>query len=528
MIDFLSHVIYLGSDEPGTSACSNVKERVKFTCINKGYRSVKVAASRVDDGVCDCDDGSDEIPGKCPNNALIAAIKERELLNRINSTYIQGSEILRQLELQVKTELQRRAELFEQYKTQSDNFKRNREELQIHYDTLVKSLNDELSQLKNDALRVVKSALNFDTLTFIDISQFLKAILNIHKFDGDQLDSIVSNEVRAAGDSNEEEFVHRSFDDEHEDSYHEDIIGADIAESNHITAADDEIVSDDLKSCDLFNLTLDKRFKSLCESEYSSSQEKLIDFILERLFAELTSFKEVELLMGYYLKNRRFDGSEEFVYQILSNIDGSDNVVGSNNVCFSEFGQLGEENANICQLQSILNDSYTILRKSAPDFDLEHPLYVESLAIHANIEQLDSDIKSADENLDVSQRAIDDLQFPYFAHLAYQDAVVSIKDGAYTYKVQVLDKITQQEDGRGEVLLGKSDSISLENGEIVWEYKDGDHCWNHGNRRAEVRVTCGVENVLLSVREPSTCFYLLQMESPVACTIQYAEMQGIL
>lgn len=54
-----------GSDEPGTSACTNGR----LFCRNKGYVSKYVSSMFVDDGVCDCCDGTDERTG-CPNTCV--------------------------------------------------------------------------------------------------------------------------------------------------------------------------------------------------------------------------------------------------------------------------------------------------------------------------------------------------------------------------------------------------------------------------------------------------------------------------
>ena len=54
-----------GSDEPGTSACSDTRskneESVRFFCENKGFKSYYIDSSKVDDGICDCCDCSDEL-----------------------------------------------------------------------------------------------------------------------------------------------------------------------------------------------------------------------------------------------------------------------------------------------------------------------------------------------------------------------------------------------------------------------------------------------------------------------------------
>lgn len=58
-----------GSDEPGTAACASLDVGAgagvaagggRFYCANKGFKPTRVRASLVNDGICDCCDGTDE------------------------------------------------------------------------------------------------------------------------------------------------------------------------------------------------------------------------------------------------------------------------------------------------------------------------------------------------------------------------------------------------------------------------------------------------------------------------------------
>ncbi|KAI0786480.1 glucosidase II beta subunit-like-domain-containing protein [Abortiporus biennis] len=85
-----------GSDEPGTGACPNTQ----FYCQNKGHIGSLIPSSRVRDGLCEpqCCDGSDELPGVCPNvceevgkvyrEQQEAQRKLRKTGSKIRSTYI--------------------------------------------------------------------------------------------------------------------------------------------------------------------------------------------------------------------------------------------------------------------------------------------------------------------------------------------------------------------------------------------------------------------------------------------------------
>jgi protein kinase C substrate 80K-H len=92
-----------GSDEPGTGNILTVSlqrnnllwvaacAKGMFHCVNKDFKGMDITASKVNDGVCDCCDGSDEYDNLaatvCPINcAALAALEaiRLEKLRKVN------------------------------------------------------------------------------------------------------------------------------------------------------------------------------------------------------------------------------------------------------------------------------------------------------------------------------------------------------------------------------------------------------------------------------------------------------------
>uniref|UniRef100_A0A915DVQ9 Glucosidase 2 subunit beta n=1 Tax=Ditylenchus dipsaci TaxID=166011 RepID=A0A915DVQ9_9BILA len=110
-----------GSDEPGTSACSNGQ----FYCRNVGFKPMNVPSTRVNDFICDCCDGSDEWDDKvqCPNVCASQGAQAREEAKQ--TRIIQEAGYSKRLEL-AKTG----AKSLEEKKTAVEKQKKELEELE--------------------------------------------------------------------------------------------------------------------------------------------------------------------------------------------------------------------------------------------------------------------------------------------------------------------------------------------------------------------------------------------------------------
>eukprot|EP00742_Colponemidia_sp_Colp-10_P005854 GILJ01006262.1.p1 GENE.GILJ01006262.1~~GILJ01006262.1.p1 ORF type:complete len:466 (-),score=100.81 GILJ01006262.1:73-1428(-) len=140
-----------GSDEPGTSACSNGH----FFCENKGYLSKTVFSSRVNDGICDCCDGSDEYLGRtsCANDCFAMGAELRKAAEERAKVYQEGLSKRAAFAAQGHEAVQRWSVELENLKVKLEEKKKVTEELQA-----IKSAAEEKERLEREQKEAERKA----------------------------------------------------------------------------------------------------------------------------------------------------------------------------------------------------------------------------------------------------------------------------------------------------------------------------------------------------------------------------------
>nr|CDS26415.1 Glucosidase II beta subunit [Hymenolepis microstoma] len=114
-----------GSDEPGTSACPDMK----FYCANDGHVGAFIPSGYVNDMVCDCCDGSDEYNGhvSCNNTCRTLAREKEEFLHRKREDFEFGHKIYNEYvgkkAIELEEEAKRKAEEEERRRIEEEEAK---------------------------------------------------------------------------------------------------------------------------------------------------------------------------------------------------------------------------------------------------------------------------------------------------------------------------------------------------------------------------------------------------------------------
>lgn len=137
----------------------------------------------------------------------------------------------------------------------------------------------------------------------------------------------------------------------------------------------------------------------------------------------------------------------------------------------------------------------------------------DELAIESDkLQELDTRTQEIEKELDKLEEERKNDYGPENEWYPLRDKCFEVKADGYTYKM-----CPYQEAKQDHVLLGKWKGFKEDSNYKVLMFEGGQKCWNGPLRSLTVTVSCGEEEVLEDVSEPSMCEYTAKFQTPAAC-----------
>jgi len=129
----------------------------------------------------------------------------------------------------------------------------------------------------------------------------------------------------------------------------------------------------------------------------------------------------------------------------------------------------------------------------------------------------DRDLRDAEDKIrEIKERSERDFG-PDDVFRSMNKVCFEFKTTEYIYTLCPYDKCEQKPvNGGSGTKLGNWEGF--ENDFREMHFTNGVKCWNGPNRSAIIKLSCGVENKVLSVTEPNRCEYEYKFETPAVCT----------
>ncbi|XP_012253364.2 glucosidase 2 subunit beta [Athalia rosae] len=175
----------------------------------------------------------------------------------------------------------------------------------------------------------------------------------------------------------------------------------------------------------------------------------------------------------------------------------------------------GEDNAE---------DADTEAEAPAPQYDEEtQQLIDEAEKARNQLKEAESSSRDLLEELRRLEERIDRDYGPDEEFAALDGHCFDYTDLEYVYTLCPFGKATQKsKSGGSEVILGHWHDWAESRGNkyAAMKFDRGLACWNGPTRSAIVNLSCGLDNQVLSVSEPSRCEYAIEFATPAVCHIK--------
>ncbi|KAJ7067907.1 glucosidase II beta subunit-like-domain-containing protein [Mycena amicta] len=476
-----------GSDEPGTSACTNST----FYCQNTGHVGATIPSSRVGDGLCEpqCCDGTDERPGVCPNackeigeeyrKKRDAALKLRKTGAKIRASYITFAH----------KEKKRLETLIE---TSSQEISLREKEV-----ARLRDIAERTESLSAAALEHKKESPLYTSL--ISHSAALKALQREHK----------KHLEREKELGNILDALRKGYNPNYQDmavleavrgwEYLAGLPHIGVEEDAKDAAAADVSVSDEEAGIEDGDGG-DEQVASDTDEEVWTAED------LETGVDELLGTDYISLLMAHdeHVQtpppSTLFNLRSYLPESLIPQYDDMRQTLVSWLQVIGISGTDTEASGDTSKARQALNDAESALsrakkEKKEAEEDLSEIFDVEGFGAEGEWKKLDN-------------------------------TCLELNTGEYTYEVCMFEEARQKPNKGGQTFsLGKfaswNPSPDVKAGEPAYYekqvYNKGTRCWNGPERSVILVLSCGTENTILTVQELEKCEYQLTGTTPALC-----------
>ncbi|GLT26966.1 hypothetical protein SLA2020_020000 [Shorea laevis] len=541
---------YKTSSDSCTSACPTGK----FYCWNVGHIPQTLFSSRVNDGICDCCDGSDEYDGevKCPNTCWEAGKAARDKLKKKIATYQEGVTLRKQEieharmamakdEAELKKlknvekilnglvqQLKEHKELIEKAE-EKERLQKEKEKRQAEEALRKESENQEAKVETGVAEQKVDSGIKSTESTLDNL---------IGTVDNDPSDEdlklVSEDKVAAKVENSDTSEIEGSPRSRHALENKEESASAGHKDESAVvpeTGSDARsgVVPDDVK----------KMGNDLSENTEELSREELGRLVASRWTGENTEKHDD-------VKDNSHEGHEDMLKQIHD--EEYDGYASDTNDDTSKYDDTGKyDDTEDDTVEEDNHDGPSSSYKSDDDIDLSdtsitttsNPSWLEKIqqTVRNILQAVNlfrtpvniSDAANVRKEYDESSTKLSKIQSristltkklkqdfgPEEEFYSFYDHCFESKQNKYVYKVCPYKQASQVE-GHAKTHLG--DWEKFEDSYRVMIFSNGDRCWNGPDRSLKMKLRCGLKNEIADVDEPSRCEYVALLSTPALCT----------
>jgi len=470
-----------GSDEPGTSACS----QGQFYCLNVGHISGYIPTSRVNDNICDCCDGSDEQEGlNCPNNC--------EELGRAAREQAEQSARLAREGFTKRIDMSKIGK--ESRKSKEDE----RSVLQAELDAAEKikqarqQMKEEAEKPEKEALEAIRAAEEEERKRKEEEEALLaegdaESLFKLIDSNGDDKIDVQEMKARQTFDKNKDGIVDdeeaRFFLNLEEEMSHEEFLKSGYYLVKPFFLLDKGMFTGPSPSSDEEGHEHDHDH----EHDHENKEEQ------EQTQGEQKSDAGEE-------QQTHHDDDEEYDDEV-------EDQGGHEETSTEETKEPEEDPVQAGPPAPIESDKYDeATRALVQAADKARSEYEEAEKSHRDLTRKLQELNDA-----LSLEFGEDERFGPLHGQCFD-----YEDREYVYTFCPYKEASQKGKSGGSVVnLGRWGSWTEKYSEMLLDH--GQSCWNGPNRSARVRFQCGIENRLISVTEPSRCEYLFEFTTPATC-----------